>query len=468
MQIEQIDGKVERRICIGMVTDREVLGKISAKWTKDGLFRNKWCNIVGGWCVRYYAKYGKAPKASIEPLFEKWSKTADKETSKLVDRFLASISGEYERLAKSSSSSHIVDMAVEHFQEVQLQNLAQGITDALERGKASEAFRTVNSILPIELGEDSTTDVLSDQEALRSAFEQKSSPIIVFPGCLGHFINDALTADSFVGLVAPDKTGKSYWLQEFAWLAMEQRKRVAHFVVGDMSKGQILRRYAPRASGRPLWKSKPNEPTKFPVSITHVDGEKFSTVVYKERIFKKDLEWGVAWKAFEDVALTKVKSNKSYLKLSCHPGGSISVLGIKAKLQLWERNGWVPEVVVIDYADNLGAIDGKEETRHQVNRTWRELRSLSQEFHNLVITATQSNAAAYNTYVIKREHFSESKMKNAHVSAMLGINQCDEEKELDVTRLNFVQFREHEFNVNKCVHVAGCRSIGRIAVKSCY
>ena len=468
MKIEEVDGKIERKIIMGMVTNKEVLSKIAPQWSKEGLFRNKWCNIIGGWCVRFFLKYGKAPKASIEPVFDKWSRSADRDTAKLVERFLGSLSGEYEQAARVGNPSHTVDLAAGHFREVQIQRLEEDLQHARERGKIDEALNKINSFSSIELGEVGATDILSDQEALRSAFEEKTEPLIVLPGCLGHFLNHLLTVDSFVAFTAPEKTGKSFWLQELAWEAMLQRKRVAHFVIGDMSKGQVLKRYAAKAAGRPLRACKPNEPVRYPKLIAHQEGDKYATIEYKERNFKKDLEWGIAWKAFEGVALSKVKSKTPYLRLSCHPGGSVSVLGIKSIVQGWGRNGWVPEVLVLDYADNLAAIDGKEETRHQINRTWRELRSLAQEFHNLVLTATQSSTASYNSYVIKREHFSENKMKNAHVNAMIGINQSDEEKEMDVTRLNIVQAREMEFNRNKCVHVAGCRAIGRVAIKSCY
>ena len=51
---------------------------------------------------------------------------------------------------------------------------------------------------------------------------------------------------------------------------------------------------------------------------------------------------------------------------------------------------------------------------------------------------------------------------------MVGINSNDEEKEAGVIRLNWVVLREGAYNVNNCVHVAGCLSIANPAVNSTY
>ena len=122
----------------------------------------------------------------------------------------------------------------------------------------------------------------------------------------------------------------------------------------------------------------------------------------------------------------------------------------------------------IDYADNLAPIDGRIDTRHQINATWQALRGISQIFHCLLFTATQANAKGYNTYILGPGNFSESKMKNAHVTGMIGINQTEDEKDMDITRLGWIELRGEPFSRRKTVKVAGCRDISNIAVRSCW
>ena len=109
------------------------------------------------------------------------------------------------------------------------------------------------------------------------------------------------------------------------------------------------------------------------------------------------------------------------------------------------------------------------EGRDRIDETWKHLRFLSQMFHCLVVTATQSDTLCYNANIITKRNFSGDKRKNAHVTGMIGLNQKDpEEKEIGVTRLNWVVMRERAFSVHKCVYVAGCLAIANPAIRSTY
>jgi replicative DNA helicase len=135
-------------------------------------------------------------------------------------------------------------------------------------------------------------------------------------------------------------------------------------------------------------------------------------------------------------------------------------------LQTYERSGWVPDIVVIDYADILAPPAGVADNREQINHAWKQMRSLSQEFHCLVVTATQSDAASYNQWILNRRNFTDDKRKLAHVTSMLGINQTEEEKEFGIFRYNFIASREQKYKETKCVYLASCLSIANIAVRS--
>jgi hypothetical protein len=157
------------------------------------------------------------------------------------------------------------------------------------------------------------------------------------------------------------------------------------------------------------------------------------------------------------------------LMLEVYPMNSISVNGIKSSLQNWSRLGWVADVCVIDYADILAPLFGGSgvDSRHQVNATWQALRSISQEFHNCVVTATQVNAASYDKETLDRSNFSEDKRKNAHVTAMIAINQTPDEKAKGQQRLNIIQLREDYFDPTEELLVAGCFAIVNPVMRAC-
>jgi hypothetical protein len=164
----------------------------------------------------------------------------------------------------------------------------------------------------------------------------------------------------------------------------------------------------------------------------------------------------------------KIKSKKSYFKLSCHSNSTLSVRKIRSILADWEREDWVPDVIVIDYADILDMTYPGKEGRECINETWKQLRGISQDYHCLLVTATQANAAAYETKTLSQSNFSEDKRKIAHVTGMVGINFQEKEQDIDTVRLNWIVLRESKFNTKQCVHVARCLSIANPTVKSCF
>lgn len=464
MKISKRNSNSERRILTGMIVDRNVLAKIASKWEGE-LFRSKWSNLIAGWCVKYFNKYNRAPKRQIEVLFEQWATEdgKDKETVSLVEKFLNSLSDEYDSLARESNSEYILDLAAEHFNRVRLTLLKESIEGDIEAGDLEKGFKRIHEFSRLELGTGAGIDVLADKEAFRQAFTEKRESIVKYPGALGEFFGDALERDGFIAFMGPEKRGKTWCLLDMAFRAMSQGKRVAFFEVGDMTQNQILRRFGVRAAKKPM---KPKT-VRIPKQILHDPESEMVEVQYDERKHTKGLDWLTCWKAIRKLVKSK-ELDRGLLRLSCHPNSTLSVLGMKSILQGWERTGWVPDVIITDYADILAPMPGMTESRDQINATWKYLRSLSQSLHCLVVTATQAKATSYRAETIDRTHFSEDKRKLAHVTGMIGLNATEEEKKQGIMRLNWIALREAEFTEDFCVYTAGCLDIGNPFIRSCF
>lgn len=466
MKISKRDGSLERKIVTSMVVDQIVLASIAQRWQPD-LFRSKWSNLVGGWCVKYYLRYNKPPGKAIEGLYESWtSKANDQDTIQLVEKFLTDLSGEYEQLKKDSNSEWIIDQAANHFNQVRLNALAEQIQGDLDSGDLDAAQKRVASHGKIEMGQGAGIDVLHDMAAIQKAFEDKKEPLIKYPGALGKFMakGDALERDGFIAFMGPEKVGKTFNLLDLSWRGMLQRHKVAFFAVGDMSQSQMMRRFMVRAARQPL---RP-QVVKYPEQIIRDQAELFAQVQHREIDFATGLDYASAMAAAQKVMTLKAKSNSSLLKLFCCPNSSLNVNGMRAILQGWDRqHDWRPDILVVDYADIL-APPARLEGRDGINETWKQLRALSQEQHCLVVTATQANAASYSATIVDRRNFSEDKRKLAHVTGMIGLSTTPEEKEQGIIRWNWVELREGEFSDRHCCHVASCLALANPAVKSCF
>lgn len=465
MRLERIQANEERTIVTALIVSSTVLARVASSWKKDeDLFHSQWANLAARWCVRYFHQYGKAPRAAITGLFESWASKGDrdKDTVRLMERFLAGIDGEYRALSKELNPEFVIDTAAQHFNRVRISRLRDELEGDLDMGEVDKAKARVASFGSVDLGVGSAIDVLQDQTAVQAAFEEQLEDLIEFPGALGEFFRGALGRDALVSFMGPEKRGKTFWLMDAAWRAMLQRRRVAVFAVGDMSQNQMMRRFLTRAARTPL---RPGC-VRYPVKIRFKNGE--VDVRHEERQFEKGLNWQRAWAATQE-AITRTRTNESLLRLVVHPNSTCSVVDIRTQLRDWAREGWVADVVVIDYADILAPEPGSGvDVRNQINATWKALRRLSQEFHILVLTATQADAASYSKNILEMENFSEDKRKLAHVTGIVGINQTKDEKLVGGYRLNWIVRRESEFSPSQVVGVASCLPVANPSVRSCW
>lgn len=470
MRIEKLDGRRERKILAAMITDPIVLGRIAAKW-EDDLFSAPWSNLVAGWCVDYFRQYKEPPKRAIENLHAAWAeKRRDRETAQLVAKFLESVSDEHER-EEAVNAEHVLDLAGKHFNHVRASKVIDAAQGELDSGNADGAWGVLTAGRQVDVGVGAVSKVFDEAE-LDAVWKEEEPPVVEYPGALGWFFKGQLTADAFVAFQGPEKSGKTWWLIDLAWRAMLQRKRVAFFEVGDMSDRQIRKRLLSRCARHPFQSTNPDRSwpceVKIPASIRKPrKGEQVATVTWKRKTFDAPLSKKVAAEKIAELMKVKLKSQRPFFRLSVHPTISISVDGIRSALRSWEvQEDWVPEVVVIDYADILAPIDARMDKRDQINHTWAALRAMSQELHCLVATATQADSDSYGRVTMSRSNFSEDHRKLAHVTGIVGINVTEEEKKKGISRLNWIVLREGEYVSGRCVHVAGCLPLANPAVAS--
>jgi len=446
----------ERAILTGMLVDDIVLGRISAQYKKK-LFKNAYSNTIADWCVEYYQKYEKAPGKKIQNIFEIRSvDIRDKSRITLIGNFLESLSNEYKKLKRESNSDFTIDSATKYFNRVSLENLSENIQACVDNGKPEKAIERIKNFGAIELGVGKCIEVFRDWDAIKSAFQYNHEPLIKYHHGLGKFFGDRLERDGFIVFMGPEKRGKTFWLLDSAFRAVLQRRKVAFFEVGDLSEHQIMRRFMVRVSKNP----EKSGDVEYPIMIVK-KGKKGAKARTTIKHYPKKLDEYMAMKACK-----KIKNN---LRLSVHYNDTLSVDGISNILKSWYHDsGWIPDIIVIDYADILNMDMYGADERERTNKTWQQLRRMSQEYHCLVLTATQSNSAAYSTKTIGQENFSTDKRKHAHVTGMVGLNQTPEEKEQGLMRLNWIELREGNYSPRQCCHVATCFPLANMAVKSIF
>jgi len=462
MQVTNYGAHVETLIVAAMSRDAVVAARFASKWKTGGLFGSKNANIAGGWCASHFLKYGEPLGDAWSGYFARWCERQSKrnaDAAALLEAFIEGV-----RDAPPQVTDHVLDVATAHVNRIRLERLNEVIRGCIDTDDLAGAEKALADASPIQLAGTDGVDPLGDKSVIDDAFSESAEPLVTYPGALGEFFGNALERDALFAFLAPEKRGKTFWMLDLAWRALKQRLRVAFFQAGDLSQRQFMRRFATRLMGRPLTPKK----IQMPTDIQRTQTDAMATVTSDEREYGETIDAAAAWAKCQTMLTDRLGGVTAPFRLVTYPNNSLNVSGIRGIVETWGRSGWRPDVIVIDYADILAPEPGAGEGRDSINTTWKELRSLSQSEHCLVVTATQADAQSYTTSTLARSNFSEDKRKLAHATAIAGINQTEDEKQFGIQRLNWIVLREQEYQAFRCVHVAGCLAIAQPAIKSCW
>lgn len=500
MKRKQIDGSLSRRILQAAIWNDGYL-KLVSEIYRDGSMSDTSADALMRWCIQHYKEYMRAPGKAVEDLFDfdMVSGPQKKELTSLVQ----SIIEEHDEPHADLNIKYLMKRSAELFRRNRLKKTRDLIDAGLEDGNIDVAENAVDAHRSTEI--EVTTppiDLYVEEEALKEAFEAAQDPLFEFPGPLGDLINDEFMRGNFLAFMGPEKRGKTWWLQEIGFQAYKQRRNVAFFGAGDMSARQMRMRGAIRLCGKshkerycgelliPVLDCKRNRTGDCPRSknrssiyVEDEDGEEteltweeapedYSPCARCRR--NKNFEGAVWYKKRNPVKpLTRRQAIRASRRFQfavrgvrhlteCYPNDSLSAVDIETRLDSWEyRYGFVPDVVIVDYADILAPIDRSMQYRHQQNQTWQRLRSIGQKRDCLVVTATQADAGSYGKGRLGLSNFSDDKRKYGHVTGMLALNQTEQEKIAGLMRLGWLVRREDDFAVSREVHVLQCPQIGR-------
>lgn len=466
MKRRRVDNQIERRLLTAMITSTDFLAQASflLQGNLDMIESSHW-KTVAGWCIDHFTKYRQAPGKNIETTYHAWAEgQEDSPQAEAVHSLLEDLSACWEDAGQEPLNvPFMMDQLKWLVDKKSLNKLQENMEWALSTGKPKEAWNAIANCRPTDVLADTGVDPLRDSEAWERAFAESSEPLIHFPGDAGKFLNRALTRDALIGIQGPEKRGKTFWCIEMVMRALSERRKTAFFQVGDLTEGQVLRRIGTYLTGRPSLENMCGDvtvPTR--VIPPREEGEELRVETRMKSCPRPVSEQACKRAIQKFLRAQGIHPDKPYFKLSVHANSSVSVQGVAAILARWELvDGFIPDVVVIDYADILAPEDPRMQPRDQVNETWKMLRRLSQEWHCLVIAPTQANAASYDVRTQSMKNFSEDKRKLAHVTGMLGLNQTEEEKAKSVMRLNWIVLRESPFHPNRCLWVGQCLQIGK-------
>jgi hypothetical protein len=451
MKREKVNLIEERNILINMIMDTDFLQQIIVL-IKPALFQSGYAKTVARWIMEYFEKYKEAPGKNISDIYRQKSiSLQDEDEHEMLSEFLLRLDKEAVAYALKNVAFSVAE-AVKYLKLRSLELLQEDIASALLEANPALGEQAVANYSRIEPLKGEGISIFQDAISVMKAFMREEEVLFSFPGALGRVVGE-FTRGSFVAWLGFMKRGKTWWL----WYCAEQAAFAGCkvlFVTLEMQWWEIIRRGWEGLVGNPKVEKEVTIPYFNPVGT------------------KWEIEYKQVKKSAVDVSTIAKQQKKLQnlvragdIRTEAFPTYSVAVEDIIAHLDnLQYYDGFIPDVLVLDYADILRPTGGGKEYRHQLNDIWMKLRGLAQARNISVITASQAVRKGFKNDV-DVDDTAEDVRKLGHVTKMLVINRNREEKKKGIFRISNGLERNEGQEYQQGV-VLECLDIGRPCLDS--
>jgi len=500
---KKVTSSIEEDILTGIIVSDSYCRNIE-KILKKSYFKNPQIEKVAQWSIEYFKKYRKAPNKLIKDIFTVEKKNLSKEEIDVIKLLLMKLSSKYET-GDQLNVDYLLDKTIPYFKKRVMEDAIENASALLELERVEEAEKEMNKIISIRKDTSYWENPLDAKVVADFFADQSSGKDFLFrmPGKLGNIIGD-IERNTLMGILGAAKRGKSFWIQEMAIRALFEKLNVIYISL-EMSSMKVKRRIYRRLTAQsdesrlyvyPAFDcalnqsnmcSKPERKNQRPLLI---GGERptcgisnfDSSIRYKicnicrnkKNSDYKAATWFVRAKRNKMEALPTIKFIEGVdmmmndrFRFRAYPKFSANIQNILSDIeQLEAEEGFVPDVICVDYADILAPEDNRETGRDRIDRTWKMLGNMADVKHCLVVTASQSNRKSVEKTFLQQSDVSEDFRKIANVDMMLALNQLPEEKRKGVLRVAVIAGREGGFDEFKTVTVLEQREVGQVLLDS--
>ena len=509
---EHVDSDLtsEKLMLTSAIISDDFCQMIRLKYNSDYI-QNAFIKQTMDWCLAYFNEFGKAPKQDIEKVFEYKSSELDKSSKDLIEYLLYSLS---QSLKSVGNTDHqlILKETRKYFQKRHVEIAMLKVKVLMDKKKIESAVQLLSQEnFKEDLLSDGNLENIFERGAIESAWDRiDMSHVFSFTGAAEamNYLTGFIKKGWLMAYLAPPKRGKTSWLIETACQAMVYGCKVL-FVSLEMNSEAIRQRFYSRFLCKPADVTR--DPRNFTVSP---DGSVLARVPYidcvhnrddschrQERadyyaksflvgtdvnehfpcmgcIRKPDCDFSMTietiWERVEDE--TYAADHRKLLAIGRHIGRNLrlvtypSYLGgiddIEHDLEVAKIDGFIPNIIIVDYADILRPSSTFSDQRHNLDVTWKTLKGLAETSNSVLITASQTNRAAVDEKRLQQKHVAEDFRKLAHVDVFLALNQTNFEKDVGIKRVNVVAHRHKDFSPFVEVYVSEALHLGQVCVNS--
>lgn len=414
----------ERRLVASLVMSSNLL-KSCYDIAKPDAFTPGPCQHVAKWCWEYFQRLGEAPQRAIEDLYLANAMDLGETDAQGIKAFLQSISDSYsppnEELMKKE--------ATKFFKIRALQKLRDGLDRALAvRDESLGENLVAEYVAPEATIHTSTSLFRCDPKEIISSFNREGIELFSFPGDAAREVMGTFNRTDFVSFSAPMKRGKTFWLMKLATTAAKNGWNVLYISL-EMPKWQVLSRLWQQCTGtsrrgeeapNPRFEVGPNG--RYTISAPRVPTPQVDLTV--EGVEELQARFRTYW--------------RGRLEVETWPTQTLTVPMLLRKLKdMQVYDNFTPDVICLDYADIMRAVNTRQDKRDQLDEIWAGLRSVAQDKELLLASASQTGRGTVTgARDAADDDMAGDIRKLAHVTKNLMINQTPEEKAIGIYRIS--------------------------------
>lgn len=441
MKRQKLDALSERDIIIGLIVSDKFCREVTPCLDPKDL-EIEYTRIVAGWVKWYYQKFKTAPKSDILKLYRaKIEEIKDDDLQENILSFIEKVNDDFDSI-RNFNEEFMVQKSIDYLKMRSLKNLSADIESFVQMGDIQKAENILTKYRKVEANGNESVSLLHDSEKVISSFIDDDDFLFQMSGAYGKVVGK-INRNDFIAYLAPIKRGKTWHLMYSAQCALQAGLKVVYFSC-EMSQDKMIKRFWRGLSGQC---DVDTEGIDYPYFELNDDGK---YVVKHKSINRKAV-------SFSDVRKKQKTMQRLFrggdIRLFAVPTDTLTVSQLEMKIEDLIYDGYIPDVIVIDYADIMAKNEGdRSDYRNQIDGIWKRLRGLAQKLNVAVITASQSTRDTIDKDV-KASDVAEDMRKLAHVTAMVSLNQTPDEKQQNVMRVKQLIVREEgaEFKEALCL-----------------
>ena len=463
-----INSSIEKRVLTGMIVCKEFMSKTFKAYQPEYI-ESSYIRKTIKWVLDYYEQYGDVPGDSIKEIYISNKKKLSDEEFEIVGMLIEDILTGYAE--GSFSSEYVTDQVLNFFKTRELTIVSNNIKYFLDKGNIVDAEKEIENYARITKPNLEINGFIASEEALIQTFDnEEDNNLLTIPRSLGKFMGP-FQREWLVGISAPFKKGKTWMLGEFTKAAALSGLKVASFNL-EMSLTNMRKRTYMSLTGAsdvagptifPCFDCGKNQSdvcrkderinrvripqafntkTKYKACTVCKDTDEYEMAMWEEIIDVPRLDYYSVKEKMD--ALSRI--GKASIWLECMPRFSASVNDIERKLDNLESiHNFIPDVLIIDYADILKADDPSLKGVEKEDDVWMCLARIASVRKMLVVVPTQLNKDSLDAKQIKTSHTAKWVGKLGHVDAMFALNQTPPEKLKGIMRVSTLEHRHKDF-----------------------